>query len=337
MIIKDSDKKLLKLCTVLGILALVLFILFNLVFPAKSYAANPIGKAEGDHNHVTFGDAYFDGFTQTQFHTDTYYNGYTNTAVTSGAGIFQIPAGKFRHVTEMVSSTLGPDVLVASGTATNSTAIDRREYFRSQIWASAYPQALLGATTKSTHYVTYGSSTKSMKTSAYLVFTADWPLPFSDKQSFATKSNNIVTVKGEGWIPALATNGKLGLVKKDQYEAIINETLSRSPEEALNKLQEYNSAFSNAMERKASDEYLVNNSSEDIESVLYDDVIRAEDLKKESKSTTESLSDTLNIAGISSEDSFNLICFAKYSAGVKIPVYDFSGETIVGDFVIDLR
>lgn len=123
MIIKGSEKRLFKICVLLGAIALVALVVLCALFPSKGYAANPIAKAESSHNHVTFGDVYFDGFTQNQFHTDTYYNGYTNTGVTSGAGVFEIAPGKFRHATEMTTEIGGITCIIASGTATNSKTI----------------------------------------------------------------------------------------------------------------------------------------------------------------------------------------------------------------------
>lgn len=336
MIIKGSEKRLFKICVLLGAIALVALVVLCALFPSKGYAANPIAKAESSHNHVTFGDVYFDGFTQNQFHTDTYYNGYTNTGVTSGAGVFEIAPGKFRHATEMTTEIGGITCIIASGTATNSKTIFRREYFQNQIWASAYPQAIMGVTVKSTHYVTYNGSTKSMGTNCYLRFDPSWPLPFSDDRQFETMSGNKAVIKGEYWIPVVATNGEFGIVKKDQYEYLINESLKKNSTEAVEDLDDYNTSFSAAIASNASDVCSTTVSAEEIKEILQDDVIKEEELAENTVPIAESIQDLLG-NNLSDADVIELLDTARYSTGAKIPVYDLHGETVIGEFVLDLK
>ena len=69
--------------------------------------------------------------------------------------------------------------------------------FKSQVWGEGLMQAPLGATLYSKHYVTYGSSTKSMNTDAYLQFIPSWPLPFSADSEITAMSEDLVVVQEE--------------------------------------------------------------------------------------------------------------------------------------------
>lgn len=102
MIIRDDEKKIFKVASILIGAAILLIVLF-LIFPRSGYAATPLAGEDGNHNHVTFGDVYFDGYSRVEFPSDGYYNGYTFTGVTSGANVYEIQPGKLRHVSEMVA------------------------------------------------------------------------------------------------------------------------------------------------------------------------------------------------------------------------------------------
>lgn len=133
MIIRDDEKKIFKVASILIGAAILLIVLF-LIFPRSGYAATPLAGEDGNHNHVTFGDVYFDGYSRVEFHSDGYYNGYTFTGVTSGANVYEIQPGKLRHVSEMVADLGNITALIASGTSTNNSVVYRRDYFKSQVW-----------------------------------------------------------------------------------------------------------------------------------------------------------------------------------------------------------
>lgn len=334
MIIRDDEKIILKVASILIGVA-ILIIVFTSILPRSGYAAVPLAGEDGSHNHVTFGTVYFDGYSRVEFHSDGYYNGYTFTGVTSGVDVYEIQPGKLRHVSELVADLGGVTALIGSGTSTNSSVVDRRDYFKSQVWGEGLLQAPFGATLYSEHYVTHGSSTKSMNTDAYLAFLPSWPLPFSTDPEITVMSEYQAVIQGEEWFPAVATNGSLGIINKSQYEEILENSVTQSSSDALSDQAEYNSTFSEAIKDEALNEYSEVIQEEEIENILCDDVVREEDKEKESD-ITESIGSVLG-DNLQDEEIDNLVKEARYLAGVKVPVYDFDGESVIGEFVIDVR
>lgn len=197
-------------------------------------------------------------------------------------------------------------------------------------------QAPLGATLYSKHYVTYGSSTKSMNTDAYLQFIPSWPLPFSADSEITAMSEDQVVIGGEEWIPAVATNGSLGLIDKSQYEEILSNSVTQSSSGALSDQAEYNADFSRAVKDEALNEHSVVVQEEEIENILRDDVVRDGEDEGEMIGINESIDSVLN-SNLQDEEIDNLVKEARYLAGTKVPVYGFDGKSVIGEFVIDIR
>ncbi len=335
MIIRDDEKRIFKVASIVTGIA-ILFIIFSSIFPRSGYAAVPLAGSDGSHNHVTFGDVYFDGYSRVEFHSDGYYNGYTFTGLTSGANVYEIQPGKLRHVSEMIADLGSIKALIASGTSTNNSVVYRRDHFKSQIWGEGLLKAPLGATLYSTHYVTYGSTTKSMNTDAYLAFQPSWPLPFSADSEITVMGEDQVVIQGEKWIPAVATNGSLGIIDKSQYEEILKDSVTQSSSDALSDQAEYNATFSEAIKSEALNKYSEVIQEEDIANILRDDVIREGEDRENESDITESIGSVLN-NNLQYEEIDDLVKEARYLAGIKVPVYDFDGESVIGEFVIDIR